>query len=77
MTVGIICEYNPLHLGHKKQLDRIRAEFGPETTIVCATGSTTGPPADKEYAVDPVGVAIMTPSPAISARCRSSEEIFR
>ena len=36
MTVGIICEYNPLHLGHKKQIDRIRREFGPETTIVCA-----------------------------------------
>ncbi len=36
MTIGIICEYNPLHLGHKKQLDRIRAEFGPDTAIVCA-----------------------------------------
>ncbi len=35
-TVGIICEYNPLHLGHRKQMDRIRAEFGPETAIVCA-----------------------------------------
>ena len=35
-TVGIVCEYNPLHLGHKKQIDRIRAEFGPETAIVCA-----------------------------------------
>ena len=22
-TVGIICEYNPLHLGHKKQLDQL------------------------------------------------------
>ena len=36
MTVGIICEYNPLHLGHKKQIDRIRAVFGPETAFVCA-----------------------------------------
>ncbi len=36
MTVGIICEYNPLHLGHKKQIDRIRETFGPETAIVCA-----------------------------------------
>ena len=35
-TVGIVCEYNPLHLGHKKQMDRIRAEFGPDTAIVCA-----------------------------------------
>ena len=35
-TVGIICEYNPLHLGHKKQIDRIRTEFGPDCGIVCA-----------------------------------------
>ena len=35
-TVGIICEYNPIHLGHKKQIDRIRAEFGENTTIICA-----------------------------------------
>ena len=31
---GIICEYNPLHLGHKKQLDLIRAE-NPGCGIVC------------------------------------------
>ena len=31
---GIICEYNPLHLGHKKQLDLIRAE-NPDSGIVC------------------------------------------
>ena len=42
MTVGIICEYNPLHLGHKKQIDRIKSEFGEETAIVCAmSGSVT------------------------------------
>lgn len=35
MTVGIICEYNPLHLGHFKQISRIREQFGPETAIVC------------------------------------------
>lgn len=35
-TVGIICEYNPLHLGHQKQLQRIRQEFGPDTAIICA-----------------------------------------
>ena len=35
-TVGIICEYNPLHLGHQKQIHRIRQEFGEETAIVCA-----------------------------------------
>ena len=33
-NTGIICEYNPLHLGHKKQLDAIRASY-PEDAIVC------------------------------------------
>lgn len=36
MTVGIVCEYNPLHLGHAAQIRRIREEFGENTTIVCA-----------------------------------------
>lgn len=35
-TVGIICEYNPLHLGHKKQIDRIWSAFGKDTSIICA-----------------------------------------
>ena len=34
-TVGIVCEYNPLHLGHKKQFDRIRQQLGNDTAIVC------------------------------------------
>ena len=34
-TVGIICEYNPLHLGHQKQIDLIRRLYGEETAIVC------------------------------------------
>lgn len=32
--IGIICEYNPMHLGHKKQIDRIRQE-NPGCGIVC------------------------------------------
>lgn len=32
--IGIICEYNPLHLGHKKQLDTVRTQF-PDGGIVC------------------------------------------
>jgi len=31
---GIICEYNPLHLGHKKQLDIVR-NCDPDGGIVC------------------------------------------
>ena len=34
-TVGIICEYNPFHLGHQKQIDMIRREYGPDAVIVC------------------------------------------
>lgn len=35
MTVGIICEYNPLHLGHLHQMEAVRQHFGPDTRIVC------------------------------------------
>lgn len=34
MVTGIICEYNPLHLGHKKQIDLIRSA-DPDGIIVC------------------------------------------
>ena len=34
-TVGIICEYNPLHRGHQKQINRIREHFGPDTAVCC------------------------------------------
>ncbi len=34
-TVGIICEYNPFHNGHKKQIDAVRARFGKDCAIVC------------------------------------------
>lgn len=36
MNVGIVCEYNPFHRGHWKQINRIREEFGPQTGIICA-----------------------------------------
>lgn len=32
--IGIICEYNPLHIGHKKQIDKIRHMY-PDSRIVC------------------------------------------
>lgn len=34
-TVGIICEYDPLHLGHQKQLNTIRTLVGADCGIVC------------------------------------------
>lgn len=36
MNVGIVCEYNPFHRGHWKQIASIRENFGPETGIICA-----------------------------------------
>ena len=33
--VGILCEYNPLHLGHAKQISIIRESAGEETAVVC------------------------------------------
>ena len=36
MDVGIVCEYNPFHRGHQKQIDFIREKFGTETGIICA-----------------------------------------
>jgi len=35
-TVGIVCEYNPLHKGHRKQLRSVREHCGEDTAIVCA-----------------------------------------
>ncbi len=35
-TVGIICEYDPFHLGHLRQLKLIRETLGQDTAIVCA-----------------------------------------
>ena len=33
--VGILCEYNPLHLGHAKQISIIRKNSPEETAVVC------------------------------------------
>ena len=32
---GIICEYNPFHLGHRKQFAMVREALGGDTVIVC------------------------------------------
>lgn len=34
-TAGIICEYNPFHLGHARQLRLIRESLGADAAIVC------------------------------------------
>lgn len=34
-SVGVICEYNPFHLGHARQLAQLRCALGAETALVC------------------------------------------
>ncbi len=34
-VAGVICEYNPFHRGHEKQLRLIRERLGQDTAIVC------------------------------------------
>lgn len=41
--------------------DRLRGQIGVRTSAL-SEGCTIGPPADSEYAVDPVGVETMRPS---------------
>ena len=38
--VGIICEYNPFHRGHRKQFSEIRQRFGADAAIVCLMSGT-------------------------------------
>ena len=35
-TIGVICEYNPFHNGHARQLRLIRERFGADSAIICA-----------------------------------------
>lgn len=35
VNIGIICEYNPLHLGHQKQFRLIREKLGNDCRIIC------------------------------------------
>ena len=34
-TVGIICEYNPFHLGHRKQIQAIKSRFEGDCAVIC------------------------------------------
>ena len=39
--VGIICEYNPFHNGHKYQIDKIKAEMPESYIVAIMSGNTT------------------------------------
>ena len=45
------------------RFDSVCGEIG-DTSSTSTVGSTIGPPAESEYAVDPVGVATIRPSAA-------------
>lgn len=32
---GIVCEYNPPHLGHQRQIDLLRQQIGADSALVC------------------------------------------
>ena len=34
-VIGVVCEYNPFHLGHQLHLERSRAALGEESTVLC------------------------------------------
>ena len=34
-VIGVVCEYNPFHLGHQRHLEKSRAALGEETTVLC------------------------------------------
>ncbi len=40
-TAAIICEYDPFHLGHKRQIEIIREHFGPDTTVISIMSGST------------------------------------
>ena len=40
MIVGIISEYNPFHLGHKYQIDKIREEINDAKIVAIMSGNT-------------------------------------
>ena len=51
-TAGIICEYNPFHLGHQRQLHWLKEERGIDNVVLAMSGNFVqrGQPAvtDKE-----------------------------
>lgn len=54
--------------------DNERGQIGVKTKL-CTLGCTMGPPADNEYAVDPVGVDTIKPSATHSVRyCSSTKQ---
>lgn len=53
---------------------RLLGQMGVRT-IALSEGWTIGPPALREYAVDPVGVETISPSPTDSVRCCPSTNV--
>lgn len=54
--------------------DKLRGQIGVKTSAL-SEGWTMGPPAESEYAVDPVGVDTISPSETASVRCWPSTKM--
>ena len=39
--IGIVCEYNPFHNGHKYQIEKIKEKYNDSLIIVCTSSSFT------------------------------------
>lgn len=81
-TAGIICEYNPLHLGHASQMAKIRGLLGENASIICVMSGNfvqRGAPAvldkyTRARGAVAAGADVVLELPA--AKCLSSAEGF-
>lgn len=71
-SVAIICEYNPFHLGHKVQIDAVRAHFADESVCIIALmsgsfvqrgGMALLPPSDRAAAALEMGADLVLELP--------------
>ena len=40
-VIGIVCEYNPFHNGHKYQIDKIKEKYKDSLIVICMSSSFT------------------------------------
>ena len=71
---GVICEYNPFHRGHEKQLRQIRAALGENTGVVCLMSGSfvqRGEPAIFEKRVRAQAAVLAGANLVLELPCRS------
>ena len=40
-VIGIVCEYNPFHNGHKYQIEKIKEKYKDSIIVLCMSSSFT------------------------------------